>query len=138
MNKVLIDASPLIAVSDESEGKVHLQCTKIYNSIGKNFVTTLPCLTEAMYFLGASRGWSGQAKLWSLIENDSLSVYDLIEEDLLRMQILMNKYQDTPMDFADASLVVAAEVLNINRIFTLDGDFYIYRFNDTQSFEVIP
>lgn len=41
------------------------------------------------------------------------------------------------MDFADASLVAAAESLRTNRIFTLDGDFYVYRIADTESFEII-
>ncbi|MGI8640070.1 MAG: type II toxin-antitoxin system VapC family toxin [Pyrinomonadaceae bacterium] len=123
MNKILIDASPLIAIGDENEGNAHLQCAKIYKSIGGNFVTTMPCLTEAMYFLGESKGWHGQSKLWNLIGIDSLGIYRLTENDLFRMKILMEKYQDTPMDFADASLVVAAESLRTNKIFTLDSDF---------------
>ena len=32
-------------------------------------------------------------------------------EEEERMQALMEQYQDTPMDFADASLVAAAETL---------------------------
>lgn len=54
------------------------------------------------------------------------------------MYTLMMQYQDTPMDLADASLVACAETLNQKRIFTLDSDFYIYRFKDTEAFEVIP
>jgi uncharacterized protein len=50
----------------------------------------------------------------------------------------MERYSDTPMDFADASLVVAAEVLKTNQIFTLDTDFNIYRIRDTAKFEVVP
>lgn len=50
----------------------------------------------------------------------------------------MEKYKDTPMDLADASLVVAAETLGLRRIFTLDSDFYVFRINDRDAFEVIP
>ena len=39
----------------------------------------------------------------------------------------MSQYADTPMDLADASLMVAAEALGATRIFSLDSDFYIYR-----------
>lgn len=42
------------------------------------------------------------------------------------------------MDFADASLVVAAEVLNITRILTLDRHFFAYRINGKTPFEVFP
>ncbi len=43
------------------------------------------------------------------------------------MRTLMQQYSDTPMDLADASLVAAAETLQINRIFTIDSDFHVYR-----------
>jgi predicted nucleic acid-binding protein len=41
---------------------------------------------------------------------------------------LMLQYRDRPMDFADASLVVAAETHKVRRIFTTDRrDFASYR-----------
>jgi predicted nucleic acid-binding protein len=39
---------------------------------------------------------------------------------------------------ADASLVAAAETLNMKRIFSLDSDFYIYRLPGNIGFDVIP
>ena len=40
----------------------------------------------------------------------------------------MAKYADLPMDFADATLVVLAELLGTTTVFTLDRrDFGIYR-----------
>lgn len=49
----------------------------------------------------------------------------------------MERYRNVPMDFADASLVAAAETLRTRRIFTIDGDFCVYRVNDRDLFEVI-
>ena len=47
---------------------------------------------------------------------------------LARALELMQKYADHPMDFADASIVVAAEVLRTTSVFTLDrSDFSSYR-----------
>jgi uncharacterized protein len=47
---------------------------------------------------------------------------------LLRAFELMEIYSDHPMDLADASLVTAAESLNIRTVFTLDRrDFEAYR-----------
>ncbi|MCT7972112.1 hypothetical protein [Laspinema olomoucense] len=54
------------------------------------------------------------------------------------MKVLMDKYQDIPMDLADASLVAVAESQKIKRIFILDSDFYVYRLYDKDAFEVIP
>ncbi len=40
----------------------------------------------------------------------------------------MEQYADRPMDFADASLVAAAEDLRLTRVFTIDRrDFLTYR-----------
>lgn len=50
----------------------------------------------------------------------------------------MDKFSDLPMDFADASLVLAAEILGTSKVFTLDSDFTIYRINGRKAFEIIP
>ena len=42
------------------------------------------------------------------------------------------------MDLADASLIAAAETLNLRQVFTIDTDFYIYRLSDGSALEVIP
>ena len=53
----------------------------------------------------------------------------------------MEKYQDCPMDFADASLVVAAQQLKCYKIFTVDRkDFSIYRIQigyEYKKFEIL-
>jgi hypothetical protein len=50
----------------------------------------------------------------------------------------MQQYQDAPMDLADASLVAAAERLQLRRIFTLDRHFYAYRIDEKHPFDVVP
>ena len=47
---------------------------------------------------------------------------------------LMEKYSDVPMDFADATLVLVAEELDINKIISLDRDFSIYRYKGRKKF----
>lgn len=79
-----------------------------------------------------------QRLLWQLVQDGVLIFYDLNAEERQRMPVLMEKYRDAPMDLADASLVVAAESLNLSRIFTLDSDFYVYHIRDKNPFEVLP
>jgi predicted nucleic acid-binding protein len=50
----------------------------------------------------------------------------------------MATYRDTPMDYADASLIAAAQTLRDPRIFTLDRHFHAYRFADGVAPQVIP
>jgi predicted nucleic acid-binding protein len=42
------------------------------------------------------------------------------------------------MDFADATLVVLAEELNTDRVFTLDTDFSVYRIRSRKQFRMFP
>ncbi len=53
------------------------------------------------------------------------------------MAALMQQYRDTPMDLADASLVAVAESRSQRRVFTFDGDFYVYRLADGSALEVV-
>ncbi|MGC1309785.1 MAG: hypothetical protein WA885_21380 [Phormidesmis sp.] len=78
-----------------------------------------------------------QQALWQLWERGLLLIHSTDPREYMRMDVLMERYQDTPMDFADASLVTAAECLGLSHIFTLDSDFYVYRINDKDAFTVI-
>ena len=50
----------------------------------------------------------------------------------------MEKYRDVPMDLADATLVALAEARSLTRIFTLDGDFKVYRLAGRRTLEIVP
>ena len=53
--------------------------------------------------------------------------------------VLMEKYQDVPMDYADATLVALGEKLETNQVFTLDRrGFSAYRLNARKSFQIVP
>lgn len=59
------------------------------------------------------------------------------DDEMPRIDWLMAKYRDLPMDLADATLISAAEQLGTRRIFTIDSDFHIYRFADGSAVEII-
>ncbi|CAN5728037.1 PIN domain-containing protein [soil metagenome] len=134
----LVDTGPLVALLDKGQGKSHTVCLEASEELIGPMLTTWPCFTEAMYLLGRLRGWGGQQSLWQLWETGVLLIHEAVPAERERMKALMETYQDTPMDLADASLVAAAERLGLSRIFTLDSDFYVYRINDRESFSVVP
>jgi predicted nucleic acid-binding protein len=102
-------------------------------------LTSWPYFTEAIYLLGRLKGWAGQKLLWQfLLENNGAEIYRPGDDETKRMLELMEQYQNVPMDLADASLVALAETTGLRQIFTLDSDFYIYRINDREPFEVFP
>ena len=60
-------------------------------------------------------------------------------DTLKRAMVLMEKYRDVPMDYADATLVVQAENEGVADIFTLDRrGFEVYRFNGKHRFNMVP
>jgi hypothetical protein len=80
--------------------------------------------------------------LQQFVAKRGLSVWFMDDPALIRGFELMRRYEDHPMDLADASLVVAAEALRVITVFTIDRrDFVTYRARIGRSwrgFETIP
>jgi hypothetical protein len=134
---ILVDTAPLVSLIDAGQGATHTHCVQLYSTLAKPLLTTWCSLTEAMYLLYRAEGWSAQRRLWQVVERQALLLHTPGAIEQQRIYQLMEQYQDVPMDLADATLVAAAEALGINRIFTLDSDFYVYRLHGTDAFEVI-
>lgn len=61
------------------------------------------------------------------------------EAALARCRRLVRKYEDLPMDYADATLVALAEELETDLVLTTDRtDFEIYRWSGRRAFRVVP
>ena len=73
-----------------------------------------------------------------MMEKNALQLAELSLAAIDRARSLMEKYQDVPMDLADATLVATAEARSLRRIFTLDSDFRIYKLRGRLSFELLP
>ncbi|WP_417908942.1 type II toxin-antitoxin system VapC family toxin [Candidatus Electronema sp. PJ] len=135
---ILTDTGPLIALLDRKDVH-HQRCFNALKSLPPEpMLTTWPCFTEAMYLLGAAGGYRFQSFLWKLAEDETLKLHDLTFFEMKKMNALMKKYQDTPMDMADASLVTLADSRRLKQIFTIDSDFRIYRLADGSQLEIIP
>ena len=110
----LCDTSPLIALIDKSDVS-HKICLNAIRTLPSPLLTTWPCFTEAMYLLGSRLGYKAQETLWAFVSKNRLLFYNLNDVDIVRTENLMKKYRDRPMDFADASLVAAAESVTSSR-----------------------
>lgn len=133
---VILDTGPLVALFDDSE-PMHAACADMMKSLTVIPVTSWPIITEAFYLLGAWR--KGQSELWDFILAGGVRIDDIPIEQYARIRALMAKYADNPMDLADASLVVVAEIHRIKKVFTLDRkDFSRYRPRHCSHFEIMP
>jgi predicted nucleic acid-binding protein len=91
-----------------------------------------------MYLLDRAGGFAAQDELWDYLAGGLVVLHLPQSDEWSRMRELMRQYRDTPMDVADASLVVAAERQSLARIFTLDRHFHAYRMDGNRPFEVVP
>jgi predicted nucleic acid-binding protein len=135
---MLCDTGPLVAVIDGDDEHHQASVEALAALPPRPLKTTWACVTESMYLLYRAAGHAGQAKLWDLLERQVLEIIAADLKTLARLRQLMAKYRDAPMDFADASLVVAAEQLNERELFTFDEHFRTYLIHDRHPFEVIP
>lgn len=135
---ILCDTGPLVAILNRNDSQ-HERCVAALQALpAAPLLTTVPCIVEAMYLLRRVGGVAAQKRLWQMRREGKLVVHLHTEAELDRIEALMAQYADVPMDFADASLVVAAELLGLHVVFTLDSHFYAYRLGDGDAFVVYP
>jgi predicted nucleic acid-binding protein len=122
---ILVDTGPLVALFDPKD-RQHERCAKTLRGIREPIYTTTAVLTEAFHMLEPQS--LGADRLREFVEERGLSVWFFDRSGLTRAFELMERYADHPMDFADASLVVAGESLGTRKVFTIDRkDFETYR-----------
>ena len=133
---MLVDAGPLVALIHAGD-RNHERCKSVASKIRSPLVTVWPAFTEAMYLLSFS--WKAQDALWEMLLRDALKLLALGNDDAHRMRELMQRYQDLPMDLADAALVRVAEREKLREVFTLDKpDFSVYRPERFGHFVIVP
>jgi predicted nucleic acid-binding protein len=132
----LLDTGPLVAYLDGGDPG-HGEVVSCLEGFSGQLATTSSVITEAMYFVSANR--QGARLLAEFIATTRTEVYDLCRPpELLEAASLMEKYADTPMDFADATLVLLAEALGVRDILTLDRrGFSTYRTRRRRSLRLV-
>ena len=130
MRNTLIDAGPLIALFDKSD-KYHERARSTLKQGDVRLTTTWPVITEASHMLDFDV--RAQLGLLQWIYRGGVSIHEIDTDGLNRIIALTEKYQDRPMDLADATLVVAAEDTGIREILSIDSDFLIYRTKNKES-----
>jgi uncharacterized protein len=134
---VLLDTGPIVAIINRAD-QYHDRCQAVLPSLSLPFLTTIPVIAETMHLLGDYGGWRLQSIVWQMHRQGALEIAPMVPDDFVRIEELMAKYEDSPMDFADASLVALAEARGERQIFTLDRHFRAYRLPDRRVFHMVP
>jgi len=134
MTSVLVDASYLIAIYNRSD-PFHKQCMQVNDSLARPLVTCEPVIAEALHIL--RRKPEAAMSILASIQQQLLLIPFNLSQSVSAIAELMDKYNDTPADLADACLIQMADELNTGDILTLDSDFRYYRWRKTRHFNLL-
>lgn len=131
-----IDTGPFVAYFDRGD-PMHETVAARLETFSGQLVTTDAVITEVMYFLAdLPKGPTAFAEL--LLASQVRVEGSTQPEQVAQAAELMKKYADTPMDFADATLVLAAGQTGIIDVFTLDRrGFSTYRTSNNKRFRLV-
>jgi uncharacterized protein len=118
---IVADTGPLVALLD-ADDRHHDRCVAWFRTVRVPLLVPSPVLTEVCWLLDRSKGSATEAVFLRSIADraGSLVLVPLVEEDLLRMADLVERYGDLPLGAVDASVMAVAERLRIDTIATLD------------------
>lgn len=124
MKAALIDTGPLYSFFDSSDKHAKRTREFLRDYTGR-LITTLAIVTEVSYLLGDIK--PAQLDFIEWVQKGAIEIADVKSQDFSEIHKGMKKYADTPMDFADATLVFIANSLKVSNIITFDDDFRVYR-----------
>jgi predicted nucleic acid-binding protein len=131
----LIDTGAILAFLDRDD-RWHERCVDTHSRLALPLATSAAVLAEVFHLLTRS---TAPSAAWGFLRSGAVTVLPITDVDLPQLEALMVRYQDRPMDFADATLVHLARRENLTTIFTVDhDDFETYRIDGTRRFRIVP
>lgn len=135
-NELLLDTGAFVALADRSE-RCHADCVEVLEGWGGAILTTEAVLTETLHLVGPR--WQAQRVCLEFVLRGAFLLAPASQASVKRVAILMEKYRNVPMDYADATLVALGEELDTDQVFTLDRrGFSVYRLNQRRAFRLLP
>lgn len=135
-DRLLLDTGPLVAILHRDD-RQYRRCIDVFESFRGVLLSTEAVLTEAVYLLTGVPG--GQQACLEFFIRGAAVLVPATRKSLQRCQLLMARYKNVPMDFADATLVVLGEEAGTREVFTLDRrGFETYRMGKHQAFRLWP
>jgi predicted nucleic acid-binding protein len=132
----LIDTGPLVAYVDAGD-PAHAIVAESLDRFTGQLLTTAAVVTEAMHFVADAL--EGPETLIEFLVATGTRIEETMRPAHLQAAaVAMAKYRDTPMDFADATLVLLADAVKVTDVLTLDRrGFTTYRTPEGKAFRLV-
>ncbi|MGH9897303.1 MAG: type II toxin-antitoxin system VapC family toxin [Pyrinomonadaceae bacterium] len=131
---ILLDTGPLVALLHRRD-KYHEWAKAQAEKLPAPLLTCEPVLTEACFLLSKLSG--GSNAVLEMVESGLIEVDIQVPDEITTLRKLMARYAAVPMSLADACLVRLSEKYAKGVVFTLDGDFRIYRRHGRQVISIL-
>lgn len=136
----IADTGFLVALLNQTDAKHQLILT-LYSKLTAPLFVPQTVLAETAYLVGRSSGiLTVVTFLRSFsVKKSRLRLCTLTEQDTDRVAEILEEYQDSRIDFVDASVMAVAERYQVHTIFTIDQrDFRIFRPRHVDHFLLLP
>ena len=132
----LIDTGAILALLDKTD-RWHEPCVNAFGQLRLPLLTSEAVLTELFHLVGDTQREMEGA--WKFVRSGALVLGTIEHSELPQVHVLMSRYWDRPMDFADATLVYLAKRESLSVILTVDyADFATYRIEGKRQFRIVP
>ena len=123
MSQAIMDSGPLVAWFSIRDSH-HEWATRIFENLPAGALVCEAVLAEGCHLV--AKDGVPAATVLKLVEQNDLVLISLVGE-ISAIRALMERYQDAPMDFADACVVRMAELNLGATVCTVDGHFRFFR-----------
>jgi len=130
----IADTGIIVAALNKRE-KYHAWTLEQMRRLTVPMLTCEAVITEACYLMRSEP--NGKEDVLALIERGILKIDFSLQMEVEAIKDLMTTYENVPMDFADGCLVRMSELTENANVFTLDGDFWIYRKNGKEQISLL-
>nr|VFJ45260.1 MAG: Predicted nucleic acid-binding protein, contains PIN domain [Candidatus Kentron sp. FM]VFJ51459.1 MAG: Predicted nucleic acid-binding protein, contains PIN domain [Candidatus Kentron sp. FM]VFK05881.1 MAG: Predicted nucleic acid-binding protein, contains PIN domain [Candidatus Kentron sp. FM] len=123
-HRVIVDTGPLVALLNKRDA-YHRWTKERMATIRPPMLTCEAVISETCFVLGRNGG--NRATVLQLVDIGLVGMAFELSGETRSIRLLLERYADIPMSFADACLVRMTEVLDDSHVLTLDSDFNTYR-----------
>jgi uncharacterized protein len=130
---VLLDTGPLVALLSKDDAN-HEKARRMFAECAPPFRSCEAVVAEACFLMRKVHA-AGPADVVALGARGVYSIAISAEQHWTSIEMLLKKYSDRPISFADACLIRCAEIHQEARILTFDADFGVYKWARNKRFD---
>ena len=133
----IADTGFIVALVNQRDNE-HASVQAVYAQQRKILVPQT-VLAEVGYLLNRDVGTAQLIKFLESLATSRFQLIGLVSQDITRTAAILSQYQDSRIDFVDASVMAVAERYNLTTVLTLDRrDFSLYKPSHCSMFTLLP